>query len=533
MINKTKRYVSLALVLCMILISGCSSTSSSSADDYVEGSIAGTELSSSFTEDDVFSLNADLDMSFNPFSTMSYNNRIVSQLVYQNIYEVDDNFNLSTSVVTDYETADGSYWYLYINTDIIMHDGSNLTAYDVAYSIQQAMTSSRFSQRMAYVWGASATSDTCVAISLGMSNYLLPYLLTIPIVKSGSSGYKPVGSGPYMFNEDGTALIASEYWEGEQPIEEIGLVDYDDVEDIILAFENFDIDLVINDASGGADYGYGGNSETRTYTTTNMHYIGFNLDNQSEDSTMSMFVSNASYRYALTLALDRDYAANTIMDGAATASSIPISPKSPLYNESLASELDYDMDLCLQILNNAGVSDYDNDGKLEYMVSGIPMEINLDMIVCSDSGGKSDIAKKFVEDLKAIGITVTLRELSWDEYVTELYNGTYDIYYGEVMLTADFNLAKMFISEGTLNYSALEDENYWTLISDYLGAYNDEDRQYFCDLMVQYIGDQAVVAPILFEKRELITHRNVVSGINPSQYNIFYDIDNWKFNFSE
>ena len=40
-----------------------------------------------------------------------------------------------------------------------------------------------------------------------------------------------------------------------------------------------------------------------------------------------------------------------------------------------------------------------------------------------------------------MGITVKLRELSWDDHITALEDGDFDIYYGEVKLTADFDLS--------------------------------------------------------------------------------------------
>ena len=48
--------------------------------------------------------------------------------------------------------------------------------------------------------------------------------------------------------------------------------------DIITAFEDSYIDLVVNDPSGKSNLGYGGNTETRYYMTTNLHYFGFNSE---------------------------------------------------------------------------------------------------------------------------------------------------------------------------------------------------------------------------------------------------------------
>ena len=59
------------------------------------------------------------------------------------------------------------------------------------------------------------------------------------------------------------------------------------------------------------------------------------------------------------------------MDGYGLAAVLPASPASPLYNTGLAEKYDkYGMDNCLAAFANANVKDHDNDGKLEYVVTG-------------------------------------------------------------------------------------------------------------------------------------------------------------------
>ncbi len=211
------------------------------------------------------------------------------------------------------------------------------------------------------------------------------------------------------------------------------------------------------------------------------------------------------------------------------AATLPFSPNSPLYNEELASDFDYDLEKCLLILNNSGAKDYDDDGKLEYMITGIPMEISLDLIVCSEASGKADVAKKFAADLASIGVTVNVRELSWDDYLTALQDGDFDIYYGEVKLTADFSLTRLLTEDGDLNYCGIDDPTYGEYISQYLAA-GDDMRQTCCDIMLRYIADTTPIIPICFERQEVITHRNIVSGLNPSQYNVFFGLGEWSIN---
>ena len=266
-----------------------------------EGVLPGEELGVSDAADEIFSLNYNSSASLDPYATNDTNNLLISQLVFDNIFELDDEYNLSSRVITSYSTENGSYWTFTVDTSIKMHDGSNLTASDVSYSIQRAKNTSRYSGRFTYTYGVSATSDDTFVVNLGKADRLFPYLLNIPIVKNGSAGSdRPIGSGPYMYVEGEDYVEAFNGYASYQtlPVDKIYFKEYSGAVDIITAFEDSYLDLIVNDPSGSANYGYGGNTEKRYYTTTNMHYLGFNMEAE--------FVNNSQFRYVLQMAVNRD-----------------------------------------------------------------------------------------------------------------------------------------------------------------------------------------------------------------------------------
>lgn len=490
------------------------------------GSLPGSELGVMGAADDVFSLNYNSAASLNPYATMDSKNLLVTQLVCDNVFELDDDYNLTSRIITSWSvSAEGTWWTLKVNTDVDMHDGTKLTAADVAYSIQLARSSERYSGRFATMYGVSSSGGDTVNISTSKADLQLLYLLTVPVVKYGSLGSaRPVASGPYMYVEGEDYLQAFDGYAGQGalPVERVYLKEYTETEEIITAFEDSYIDLVVNDPSGKSNLGYGGNTEKRYFTTTNMHYLGFNMESE--------FVNSQANRYALQLAVDRQYAADTLMNGGAVAAALPISPRSPLYDSSLARDLAYDMDECLEILNNTGVQDYDNDGKLEYVELSMMKEIELDLIVCSESAGKGDIAKKFADDLAEVGVTVNVRELSWNDYIYALQTKDFDIYYAEVKLPANFDLTRLLTQDAALNYGGIDDENYATYINSFLGA-GDTGRAQTCRDMLSYISMNAPIIPVCFERQEVITHRNAITGINPTSGNVFFGITGWTVNF--
>ena len=257
------------------------------------GSLPGSELGVMGAADDVFSLNYNSAASLNPYATMDSKNLLVTQLVCDNVFELDDDYNLTSRIITSWSvSAEGTWWTLKVNTDVDMHDGTKLTAADVAYSIQLARSSERYSGRFATMYGVSSSGGDTVNISTSKADLQLLYLLTVPVVKYGSLGSaRPVASGPYMYVEGEDYLQAFDGYAGQGalPVERVYLKEYTETEEIITAFEDSYIDLVVNDPSGKSNLGYGGNTEKRYFTTTNMHYLGFNMESE--------FVNSQANRY--------------------------------------------------------------------------------------------------------------------------------------------------------------------------------------------------------------------------------------------
>ena len=522
MAQTPKKTTAILLALLLIFAAGCSSAQITDADGAaVPTGNLGQDLRTGYAADSVFSLNYDSSSTFNPITTKSENNQLIGELIYDTLFTIDDKFMWNYGLVTSIETSDNIWWVFSVDTSAHFNDGSVLTAEDCAYSIKLAESSSKYSSRLSVIYGVSAISKDQFAISLLYADSQLPSLLDIPVVKKDSEDKdRPLGTGMYKFSDDGLELTTNPYNPSTEklPLDTVYLKEYKEVEDSIAAFEDSLVDLVLNEPTSVNDYGYGSANEIRNYPTSSMHYLGINQD--------SPFLKYSTYRYALNFAVDRVYIIEKLLGGNALQATLPICPSSPLYNEDYAKTLSYDMDKCLQILNNGNVIDHDNDGKLEYVVTGINIEINLNFIVCSDSTPKVEAARMIAEGLREIGVDVTLRELNWNDYNKALKDGDFDIYYGEIMLTPDWNLINMFKEEGSLNYCNVKDTTYAEYIYQYLGA-SDDLRQQCFDSMCRYISETAAIIPICFEKQQVITHRGVVSGIDANQYSIFNGFANW------
>lgn len=515
----------LSVVMTLVMLAGIFSGCVTGGD---EGEEPIPEVSSPANEsphhaaDDVFTLNCNKEYNFNPITATNADNLLCTQLMYENIFEVDATFTASSDIITEYSTNDGVYWVFKVDTSIKFWDGSTLTATDVAYSIQRAQQSPRLRSRLRSIGGASAQDEETFVINLYAANMQLPSLLTVPIIKYESiEEVTPLGTGPYKPNNSLTELRlhSGHRRADEMPFDVVYLKEVTRIDDAISAYENSEIDLVTNDPTGLLNLGYGSANDARYYPTTNMHYIGFNGN--------SFFFSNALVRKAMTYVINREDIVNSIMGGAAVEASMPMNPASPLYNANYSKLISYSVKKSEEAFDEAEVQDYDDDDYREIMINGIPVETNITFIVANDNAQKVAAAQSITDNLIELGIKVELKVLAWEAYTAALSAGNFDMYYAETMMTADFNPSELVLSGKSLNYGKFSSSLTEEKIRDYLSA-DDEGRKKAADLMNSHLAETAPIVAICFERHQVITHRGVIADLKPSTYNIFQNIHEWK-----
>ena len=530
-----------SLAACGEAAAGPEATPEPAPDDGA-ATVSGQTLTFGDAADSVFSLSLDYEESLNPVKTQSTLNQLVDCLVYDRLFEVDENFNVTSRVLSDWYYSknedSAGVWVLRVKDGIQMHDGSTLTAQDVAYSVSCIFTSEKhknLQMQIGRVYSSAFNGEVYLATE-GADNAQLPQRMSIPIIKAGSVGDEiPVGSGPYMYNEDRTALVKFDGYENSEslPLDEVQLRAYRGMEELITEFESGLVDLVVNDPTGIYNMGYGGKNEKRVITTSNLHFIGFN--------SKSRFFQYDAYRYAMNWIVNRDKIVSDTLDGNAVATVLPIHPNSSLYDTDIASQFSYDPARCLTELERGGCRDLDADGMLEFALSGMKVDIELNFAVCADNAAKVQEARQIAEDMEAIGLSVNLRELTWKDYLAALRTGyidadqeepeiPMDMYLAEVALTGDWNILTLISGDweedNTLNYGGWENSELEQLTEAYLGAKDDDRAQAVRDWL-QLLTTTTVILPVCFETRDVISHLGTISGMSPNQYDIFHNITAW------
>ena len=511
-----------ALTILLLSLSACQgevTTEEALPSEDVQPS-ASAEATGSF--DDEFTVRYNEEYSFNPITGTNPNNMAIAPLLYEGLFVLDETWQAQPVLCESYETTDGLTYTFVIKSDVAMSDGSTLTAQDVRYTLDRAMESGRFTGRLHNIESITVIDDLTVEIKLATANYKLPELLDIPIIKTNSIDYNhPPGSGPYYYQGTGTPRLVAftdhrDYL--SLPVLTIYLEECNNLE-LSVEFSSQAIDLFWDDPADSSEINILSDHEVRYYNTNVLQFVGFNTENE--------VLAEPSMRRALGLTIDRDDIVDTLYSNHADAAQLVLSPEYALYDEAWEYEVTDPLAEISAIFDSLGLADANSDGYLEYLEDDVYTPFTLTFLVNGDNQYKVAAAEEIALSMKTVGINVELKTLSWSVYKTALEVGSFDLYYGDVSLPADYDLTQMLSPGGSIDYGNVGDASYTYYIEAFLAASDETVEKEAARQLCVYVYENAPIIPVLYRQYAVHTNRNTVNGIAPTQSSIFYDFTDW------
>ena len=468
------------------------------------------------------------DSPVNPITSLSGDNIVLSSLLYESLFTLDSSLNAEPVLCDSWSTEDNVTYTFIIKSNIAMSDGSLLTADDVVYTYNQAKTAGLFVNRLSEIKSIETDEALTVTIVLNSANNRLIQLLDIPIIKNGSINEPiPPGTGPYMFAVPGAMRLVRfvryrDY--SHLPLVEIKLLECAEYE-LAELFDGGDLSLLWDDPSDTFDIILNRHNEVRYYDTTTLQYIGFNA--------RSVVLADADVRRAIGSSINRQYITDTIMSGLPLAAPLALSPAYRLYDLRWEEVVIDPLKEMSALLIRAGLEDFDNDSFLEYPDGfGGFFKIALDFIVNINNAYKVKTAHKIADTLRLYGFEIIVRELSWEDFQDALKTGTFDMYYGEISLSADFDLSPLLLPKSPHDYGLTGNEDFRPFIEDFLSAQTDAEERRAAELLCDEINLKAPFVPILYKKYAVYSPIGAISGAAPSQSGVFNDFAQWKIDLT-
>ncbi|MDR1116699.1 MAG: ABC transporter substrate-binding protein [Oscillospiraceae bacterium] len=459
--------------------------------------------------------------SVNPITGTSKLNNDFMRLLYDSLFTVNNEFEAVPSLCESFEYSERTYT-LGLKKGVLFSDGSELTAQDVKYTLDQVKAGSAiYSGRLSDVVNISAADEYTVKILLSRENGNFAKLLDIPIIKAGSvSETSPPGTGMYVFiNGENPYLSASEHRRTEAPLSRIQLVASPEADLLIYNFELGTVSALSCDPTATDAVVFGGNYEEWSYPTSIMYYLGFN--------TAKAPLNDPQLRRAISYAIDRELICRADMLKHASPAELPVSPYSSLYDKSSADRLSFSSERFLSLLEELGMSDSDGDGIVEYTVGKRAYPFEISLLLGTDNIYKTAVAERIAEDLRTMGVGVTLNILSWDNCRRALASRNFDIYLGEVKLTSDFNLEKLVGTNGSLNFGGYSSGETDRLLTEFIAA-DENSIGSAASSLFDALYEDVPFLPILFKEQLLMARRGFIRGASPTQSNVYNNFENYR-----
>lgn len=386
----------------------------------------------------------------NPVTSKDADTYQISKLIFESLFTFDDTLTpvnqLAASYVYDANKLTAE---ITIKNNSYFSDGTNVTAEDVKYSIENYMAAGNNSVYSSYVSNIKKVSldkENNYKLTVKFKNGLnvSEDNFTFPIISKKNFGkhtaakvlspsFIPVGSGPYAiqsYNEiSDLVLTANEYYSGVKPENTLVFDILPEKEDIIPLLDVSNMSMgIINDLSRDtlvADK----NVSTQNIISNEVEVIGFNFRKE--------YMQNAKLRKAIAYSLDNESLLETAYYKNVVLCDSILYP-GYLGTENKGEQYKYDLDKAKETFVSANYLDRNEDGYLDDVNE---KTLELTILVNSQDLNRSLVAKSLKDNLDKLKIYSTIIYANGaEEFSYKLAEAKYDIFIGGLKINEKYDL---------------------------------------------------------------------------------------------
>ena len=435
---------------------------------------------------------------FNPYDCLNINNRMLFSLLYQGLFATNSAYEVEPMLCKSFTVNEDLDTYVFTLEQATFADGTEITATDVVESLKEAKDSDYYGGRFQYIKRMEEIEGNRVRITTSVPMENLPILLDIPIVKQGQTeDSKPVGTGPYVLQDaaEGLELVLREDWwcKAELPMtaDRIPLMKGENPTQIRDEFEFGDLGVSTADPGAASYAAYRCDYELWDAESGIFLYLGCNI--------RSKVFSQAPIRTALSYAIDRAGLLASCYNGFGAAATLPASPKSPYYDQSLARQISYDPEILKQALTEANM-----------------VGRSIRLLVNKTDSVRLQTARKIAQMLTDCGLVVEVFECNYTDYRAVLRDGNFDLYLGQTKLSPNMDLTEFFEESGNMSWGGMANSTCLSLCREAL----ENSGNYYN--LHQTVLRNGQLIPILFRSYAVYADRGLGSSMEPSRDNVFY-----------
>lgn len=361
-------------------------------------------------------------------------NYYVAQVVSEGLLAADKDGQLIPAIASSYHTDDAQTWVFDIRPDALFQDGNPVTIDDVLFSIDIAKDPDNSPSSAAY-WPAGVqaeqSGDNQITITLPAPAVNFGWTVTAngglwiteksfyeAAASYGSPSDLIMGTGPYRavsFQPDSKAVFekSGTWWGGDTPAQTIEFDFFSDENARFLAQQNGTIDVATQLPTDQVAQ-FQGIDGVSVLTESDRSYVGLTFDQNVEP------FDDIPVRRAIAHAVDRSTIVSSILNGQATVAT-GITPPDQLGSE-IGEQAAADAQAGLPI------DSFDLDAaRAELAQSKVPGGFDAELTYPSSIPDLGSAALTIADNLKQIGINLTVTSKPIEEWISEVGSGTYGL----------------------------------------------------------------------------------------------------------
>ena len=463
----------LTALLTMAVLGGCGadSTGESSQENSSKESVVQSEAV--YGGSVVVGIQQDID-SLDPHKATAAGTKEILFNIFEGLVKPDENGNLICAVASDYSISDDGLVYTFtLRDNVKFHNGNTVTGEDVKYSLERAaglLDGTPLISTLQTIQSVDILDNKTVQVTVGAANTELIYSFVAAIIPAGSgedTAADPVGTGPFSFvsytPQEGIVVKKNtDYWqEGLPYLDEVEFKITGSADTALLELQGGSIDI----------YAYLTDSQANTLKDTFQVVQALFLNNAEKP------LDDVRVRQAICYALDKDMINEFVAGGNGT----------PVSSAMLPTLKDYYVDL-----NDMYDSTANIDKAKELLAdAGYPDGFDLTIAIPSNYEFHMQTGEVVAEQLKEVGINVTIDAMEWSTWLDQVYNGrqyqatisgiTSDLTPGYLLNRFQTDSKKNFINFASADYDALYQKIQDTLDVEQKKEYYKQLQQILCE----------------------------------------------------
>ena len=477
---------------------------------------------------------------FNPYTAKTEITRGLCGLVYEPLIKLDNQFNVVNRLAKEIKNED-KVWKVTL-IDAKFSDGTKVTAQDVIYSYNLAINSqTTHASTLSSVESVMAENSKTVIFTLKRIDNYFSNLLSFPIIKANSDtlinsdgvAAAPIGCGRYIFDASQSLLIENKnYFGASGQIKMIKLIDAPDPDAVSHYVEIGASDLYYSDSASGDIVRMSG--KRTQVNLNNLVFIGINSAYPE--------LKNKNIRYAISAALDRNkICRNAFYNNAVAATGF----FNPLFDDAKPYQtIDNTPNLKITVENfsQIGYNSLDEEG---FRLNSSGRRVHFTLLVNEENQSRVIAAELIKEQLKSVGIEITVVKKSYEQYMAALSQNAFQLYLGEINVPNNMDLSGLVIPGGSAafgvfgetikienNEDAVNSEGKTvevlkTSIQNVIeGFYEGKDS---IGSVVSVLLTEMPQIPLCYRQGVLFYDSEIESGVNASADDIYLSIEEYSY----